>query len=151
MCFLLLSFSLPTPSSPPPSILTKENRQTTTNICRTSFSLYLSLASSAIFFPTGLPGFLGFLPNLSPSGPFTGTGKLIRRGSDHVSSCYFGLHVLESCWGHCTPSQHQERGPTQEMKREWMVWELRTLAHESGRLDGLRWVMSPFWGSGVTS
>lgn len=51
MCFLLLSFSLPTPSSPPPSILTKENRQTTTNICRTSFSLYLSLASSAIFFP----------------------------------------------------------------------------------------------------
>lgn len=102
--FFFLSPFLHPPLHPPPS----SQRRTDRPLPTSAVLPFLSTSPWPLllfFSPTGLPRFLGFLPNLSPSGPFTGTGKLIRRGSDHVSSCYFGLHVLESCWGHCTPSQ----------------------------------------------
>lgn len=126
------------PSCPPPTATFPQRR--TDRLLPASAKLpFLSLP-----FPWPLLLFSPLPTQASSTWALNWHWPLTSLGLATASFCYFGLHVSESCHNHCTCRTHQpppslplppqERRPTQERKREWMMaWGQRALAQGSGR------------------
>lgn len=129
------SFVLPFCPRPP-----HKGGEQTDRCQHTSFSLSAFPWPLLLFSPTGLPRLPSFPPvNQAWVWPT-------------ANSCYFGLHVSESCQRHCTCRTHT---PTLNLrKRANTREEKRVNGPDSG--SGEHWMvlskfMSPSWGSGFTS